>query len=270
VSRDRTYQPTFPSDVQTSFHDGVLGRIRIRSVGAPSPGVPEIVMVQGMTVSDYLLPGIGALATWTRAHLVELPGGSGSGAPPHDLTVPEFAQSVSDWLGMQSFGPVILAGHSSGTQVAAEAARTSASRVVGVVLAGPAIDPATRGWLRVFVRWWADRRQDPKSLDDCHKPERQRVGFRRLFHVLQAHLRHNLEDPVAALPQPVLIIRGRQDRIGTAQWGHRLADLAADGDYVEVPGTHSFCFRYPEAWSSPIRSFARRLRSRRPSAAGQS
>ncbi|GGQ85535.1 alpha/beta fold hydrolase [Couchioplanes azureus] len=258
MSRDKTYRPALPIHVRTSFHDGVLGRMRIRSLGEPRPGVPEIVMIQGMTVSDYLLPGLAALSTWTRAHLVELPGGSGSGPPPHDLTVAEYAHAAAEWLRAQPPGPVLLAGHSSGTQVAAETAGHCGDRIAGVVLAGPAIDPAARGGLRVFARWWADRRRDPKSLDEVHKPERQRVGFRRLFQVLRAHLRHDLETPVSALAVPVLIIRGRDDRLGTARWGRRLADLAPDGRYVEVPGTHSFCWRYPDAWSAPIRQFATR------------
>jgi pimeloyl-ACP methyl ester carboxylesterase len=91
-----------------------------------------------------------------------------------------------------------------------------------------------------------------------HKPERQRVGSRRVFQVLRAHLRHQLEEPVGALTVPVLVIRGRDDRLGTAGWARHLADLASDGRYVEVPGTHSFCWRYPDAWSSPIREFADR------------
>jgi pimeloyl-ACP methyl ester carboxylesterase len=245
-----------PAGVRTTFHDGELGRMRIRSLGEPRPGVPEIAMIQGMTVSDYLLPGLGALSTWTRTHLVELPGGSGSGAPPHDLGVAGYARAAAGWLRAQRMDRVLLAGHSSGTQVAAEAALLCPDEVAAVVLAGPAIDPAARGGLRVFARWWADRRGDPKSLDEVHKPERQRVGFRRVFHVLRAHLDHDLAEPVAALTVPVLVIRGRDDRLGTERWGRHLADLAADGRYAEVPGTHSFCWRYPDARSSPIRELA--------------
>jgi hypothetical protein len=81
--------------------------------------MPKIVMVQGLTVSDYLLPGLGVLSAWTRVHLMDLPGCSGSGEPPHELAVEEFAQAVADWLIHRRLSPVILAGHSSGTQVAA-------------------------------------------------------------------------------------------------------------------------------------------------------
>jgi hypothetical protein len=98
VSRDKTFRPRFPTEVETGFHDGVLGRIRSRALGDPQPGMPEIVMVQGLTVSDYLLPGLCVLSAWTRVHLVDLPGCSGSGEPPHELAVEEFAQAIADWL----------------------------------------------------------------------------------------------------------------------------------------------------------------------------
>ncbi|MEV6843576.1 alpha/beta hydrolase [Actinoplanes sp. NPDC051411] len=264
MGREKNYRPVLPTDVTASFHDGVLGSMRSRTVGEPRRGVPEIVIVQGMTVSDYLLPGVGALSSWTRVHLIDLPGCSGSGEPPHELSVTEFAASVADWLDSRRLGPVILAGHSSGTQVAAETARRRPRDIVGVVLAGPTVDPIARGPVRVFARWWADRRGDPKSLDEVHKPERKRVGFRRLFHVLREHLRHDLEQPVAALTMPVLVIRGRDDRLSTPQWGRRVAALAG-GSYIELPGTHSFCWRYPQSWSPPIQDLAGRVS--RPSSA---
>jgi pimeloyl-ACP methyl ester carboxylesterase len=262
MTRDRIYRPVFPTGVTTAFHDGVLGRMRSRSLGRPQTGVPEIVIVQGLAVSDYLLPGLSALSVWTRVHLVDLPGYSGSGEPPHELDVPEFGRAVADWLRYQQLGPVILVGHSSGTQVAAEAALTEPDGVAGVVLAGPTVDPVARGTVRVLARWWRDQNREPTSLDECHRPERRRVGYRRLFHLLRVHLQHDLERPVAALTVPVLVIRGEDDVISTPEWGRHLAALAADGRYVEVPGPHTFCWRHPHAWSRCIHAFADHVRER--------
>jgi pimeloyl-ACP methyl ester carboxylesterase len=249
------YAPPFPRDVTTSYHDGVLGRVRSRSVGAPRPGVPEIVLVQGMAVADYLLPGLGAFGEWTRAHLVELPGFGGSGDPPHELTVPEFGRAVADWLTAGRLGRVVLAGHSSGTQVAAEAA-VGHPDVSGVVLASPTVDPMARGLVRLFVRWQLDGRREPPGLTESHRPEWKRAGFRRLVHLVRAHLHHVMEEPVGRLTVPLLVIRGQDDVISTRQWGRRLADLVPAGEYLEVPGAHTFPWRDPQAWSEPVRRFA--------------
>jgi pimeloyl-ACP methyl ester carboxylesterase len=255
MSRDKPYRPAFPVDVATSYHDGMLGRMRSRAVGAPQPGVPQIVLVQGMAVADYLLPGLAAFGVWTRAHLLELPGLSGSGDPPHELTVPEFGQAVADWLTARELGPVVLAGHSSGTQVAAEAA-VGRSDVAGVVLASPTVDPIARGLIRVVLRWRLDGRYEPAGLTESHQPEWKRAGARRLVHLVRTHLRHTIEDPVSRLSVPLLVLRGADDRLSTPQWGRRLAALVPYGRYVELAGAHSFPWRDPQSWSEPVRRLA--------------
>src|SRR3954468_1366601 len=103
-------------EMYESYHDGPLGRMRSRAVGTARPDRPEIVMVQGFAVADYLLPGLAALGEWTRAHLIELPGLGGSGDPPHELTFAEYGDAVRDWLQARSVAPAVVAGHSSGTQ----------------------------------------------------------------------------------------------------------------------------------------------------------
>jgi pimeloyl-ACP methyl ester carboxylesterase len=251
--------PQFPHDVATSYHDGVLGRMRSRAVGEPRPGVPQIVLVQGMAVADYLLPGLAAWGEWTRAHLVELPGFGGSGEPPHELTVPEFGRAVADWLTARDAGPVILAGHSSGTQVAAEAA-AGRPGVAGLVLASPTVDPVARKVVRLLVRWRLDGRYEPPGLTASHKPEWKRAGARRLVHTVRVHLDHELEDSLRRVTVPLLILRGADDRLSTPGWARRLTAIVADGRYVELPGAHTFPWLDPHAWSGPVRDFSAALR----------
>jgi pimeloyl-ACP methyl ester carboxylesterase len=251
--------PEFPREVVTSYHDGGLGRMRSRAVGAPQTGVPEVVLVQGMAVIDYLLPGLAAWGEWTRAHLLELPGFGGSGEPPHELSVPEFGRAVADWLTTQDAGPVILAGHSSGTQVAAEAAAGHPD-VAGLVLASPTVDPVARRLIPLLVRWQRDGRYEPPGLTESHKPEWKRAGPRRLVHLVQVHRHHALEDPLRRLGVPLLVICGHDDQLSTADWARRLTTIVTDGRYVEVPGAHSFPWRDPHAWSEPVREFAAALR----------
>jgi pimeloyl-ACP methyl ester carboxylesterase len=248
--------PDFPGTVLTTYHDGVFGRIRSRAVGEPRPGVPQVALVQGMAVADYLLPGVAAFGAWTRAHLIELPGFGGSGEPPHELSVPEFGRAVADWLTAQRLGPTVLAGHSSGTQVAAEAA-VGHPDVTGVVLASPTIDPVARGLFRLIVRWRRDSRHEPPGLSESHEPEYRRAGPRRLVHVVRAHLRHDLEDPVRRLTVPVLVLRGDEDRLSTREWARQLIGGVAGGEYVELPGAHTFPWLDPQTWSEPVRRFAR-------------
>ncbi len=57
----------FPRDVATANYEGTFGRMRSRAMGEKRPGMPEVVFVQGMSVADYLMPGLVAFGQWTRA-----------------------------------------------------------------------------------------------------------------------------------------------------------------------------------------------------------
>lgn len=247
--------PVFPEHTDISYYDGDFGRMRSRAVGRRQPPLPEVVLVQGMGVSDYLLPGLAAFGEWTRAHLLELPGFAGSGDPPHEMDVREFGACVAEWLGAQDLGRVVLVGHSSGTQVAARAA-VDHPDLAGVVLASPTVDPMARSMPRLLLRWRLDSRHEPPGLSESHRPEWKRAGLRRMLHIARVHLDDVLEDNVARLRVPLLVIRGREDRISTARWGRYLTTLVADGHYIEVPGAHTFPWLVPHAWSPPLRHLA--------------
>jgi pimeloyl-ACP methyl ester carboxylesterase len=249
--------PGAPDRIEVTYKDLPLARMRARTVGRQVPGVPEIVLVQGMAVSDYLMPALACLGEWTRAHLLDLPGLAGSGEPSHELDVPEYGQAVASWLDASDLGRVVLAGHSSGTQVAAHAAALRPERVVALVLASPTVDPIGRSMGRLLLRWRLDARREPDELGHSHGPEWLRAGPRRLLHIVRAHLADHLEDVLKEMPVPVLVLRGRDDRLLTERWARELARTTPRGRLVEVPGAHTFVWPYPEAWSAPIREFAR-------------
>jgi pimeloyl-ACP methyl ester carboxylesterase len=249
-----------PCVVTSSFYDGAWGRLRSRSAGVARPGTPDVVMVQGLAVADYLLPGLVSLASWTRAHLLELPGFGGGWRAAAALSVPQFGRAVAGWLDHRGLGPVILGGHSSGTQVAAEAS-VGRSDVVGTVLVGPIVDPVSRGPARLGARWLLDGGGEHSGLLGSQAPEWRQAGARRLAHLIRTHLRFPLEDPVSRLRCPVLVLRGEDDRLSTPAWGRRLVELPrTSGDragwYQEFPGAHSFFWDDPDAWREPLRRFA--------------
>jgi pimeloyl-ACP methyl ester carboxylesterase len=250
----------------TSYHDGVYGRIRSRAAGQPGPGVPELVLIQGLAVADYLLPGLAAFGRWTRAHLVELPGAGGSADPPHELSVAEYGRAVSDWLDARRLGPVLLAGHSSGTQVAVEAA-LGRTDVRALVLASPIVDPVARSLPRLLARWLLDGRREAPGLVRLQGPEWWRAGVRRIGHLVRIHRRYRIEGPLRRAGVPALVLRGRDDPLSTEGWCRRLAGSTPAGEYVELAGAHTFPWRDPQAWSDPVRQLVGRLDSVLPPSA---
>jgi pimeloyl-ACP methyl ester carboxylesterase len=250
--------PRVPPHVELASRPTGWGVMRSRTVGTPRDGVPEVVVVPGLAVANYLEPALRELGAWTRAHLVELPGFSGSGEPPHPMDVGQFADAVVQWL---DGGPqeVVLVGHSSGTQVAARAAVRRPPNVRALVLASPTVDPRFRSLPRVLMAWRRNHALEPPSLDEEHTPERQRAGLRRVQHALRVHLADALEDVVPHVPVPVLVLHGDQDRLCTEAWARELSDLAPDGRFCAVPGAHSFVWTAPSAWSAPIERLAREV-----------
>src|SRR3954454_19063540 len=111
--------PQLPHEMVLRYTDVAEGRIRTRTLGRPRGGVLPVVVVQGMTVSDYLLPGCAALGEWTEVHLLDLPGYAGSGQPTRWLDVRGYGETVVHWLEASGIGRAVVVGHSSGTQGAA-------------------------------------------------------------------------------------------------------------------------------------------------------
>lgn len=239
------------------YTDVPEGRIRTRVLGQRRTDVLPIVVVQGMAVSDYLLPACAALGEWTEVHLFDVPGFAGSGRPTRRLDVRGYGEAVVHWLEAAGLDRVIVVGHSSGTQVAAWAGVLAPDRVAAVGLASPTIDPIARPLPRLLFRWRLDARSPSPGLEANHLPEWKRAGVSGLAHLVKVHLDDRIEDQVARLQMPVLVLRAEDDGLTSDRW---VSDLAASagGEAVTVPGAHAFLWLDPGSWSAPLRALAAR------------
>ncbi|RFU20411.1 alpha/beta fold hydrolase [Geodermatophilus marinus] len=249
--------PRLPSEMLLRYTDVPEGRIRTRVLGTRRPGGPPVVVVQGMAVSDYLLPACAALGAWTEVHLFDVPGFAGSGRPTRRLDVRGYGEALAHWLAAAGLDRAVVVGHSSGTQVAAWAGVLAPDRVAGVALASPTIDPVARPWPKLLYRWRLDARSPSPGLEENHVPEWKRAGVTGALHLVRVHLADRIEEQVARLDVPLLVIRAEDDRLTTDRWVRALA-ASAGGELVTVPGAHAFLWLDPEAWSAPLRGLAAR------------
>jgi pimeloyl-ACP methyl ester carboxylesterase len=252
VPPDSTPQP---SGYLVRFTATPQGRMRSRILGAGDTA-PPVVAVQGMAVSEYLVPALTVLSEGVQTHLVDLPGLAGSGPATELLDVPGYAAAVAAWLDAADLPPVVLVGHSSSTQVVAHVAAARPQRVCALVLASPTVDPTIRSWPRLLLHWRLDSRYPQPGLEQLHHPEWLRAGPRQLRNLVSVHLRDHLEDVIGAVRCPALVLRGEQDRVCTESWARSLADLAPEGRFEAVPGPHTFVWSHPAAWSAPIHELA--------------
>jgi pimeloyl-ACP methyl ester carboxylesterase len=184
------------------------------------------------------LPGYGA-------RVVRLPGFGRRPAPSDDLRPGVLGARLADLLDDLP-APVVLAGHSASAQVVVEAAARAPERVSALVLVGPTTDPRAASWPRLAARWlrtacWERPWQVPLLVRTY-----RRTGLGRMLRTMDAARHHDLRPALRTLRCPVLVVRGRHDRICPEDWaadvvagasaGSRAVTLAAGGHMV--PLTH--------------------------------
>jgi len=251
--------PQLPREMLLRYTDVAEGRIRTRVLGQRRDRVPPIVVIQGMTVSDYLLPACAVLGEWTEVHLLDLPGYAGSGQPTRWLNVRDYGEAVAHWLEASRIPRCVVVGHSSGTQVAAWVGVLAEERVAAVALASPTVDPRLRSLPKLLFYWRLDARSPSPGLEVNHVPEWKRAGPRGIAHLIRVHLDDRIEEQVVHLAMPVLALRGNEDRLTTDEWVNDLVSIAKEGEWVKVPGAHAFVWLWPDAWSAPLRRLAERV-----------
>jgi pimeloyl-ACP methyl ester carboxylesterase len=182
-----------------------------------------------------LVPGLGldARSTARLRHrrpgdVVLLPGmGLAEPVPPLEVLAARLLSALGE-------GPAVLVGHSQSCQVVAAAADDP--RVRAVVLLGPTTDPRMRGsgvlagrWLRTVARepWW----QVPLVVGQWW-----RTGPRAMRALWRATSPDRIDDRLADVVVPVVVVRGTRDRLCPPDWAVRVAAAAPKGRLAEIDG----------------------------------
>jgi pimeloyl-ACP methyl ester carboxylesterase len=231
-----------------------IGRLAHDGVSMLSPvtsGTVEVVHSRPL----LLVPGLGldgqawrptveAVSPSRTATVITLPGYGLRAHRDQDLRPASLAEQLLDRL--RGWGPApVLLGHSASCQVAAHAARTAPERVGALVLVGPTTDPAAGTWPRLVRRWLATaRHEDPRQLPALVR-QYSRTGLPTMARAMDAALRDRIDRTLLSVDCPVLVLRGRHDRICppgwadalTSGWAPRTARTVPAGAHM-VPLTH--------------------------------
>ena len=233
-----------PDDGFTTWTDrGEAGPIRVHAIGR-CEGLPELVFVPGLGAPGYLVPWLRAVAGWTRATVLELPGWRGGRARSCPPTVAGIGAALSGWLAGTGRQHVVLVGHSTGAQAVLHAAVRYRPAVTGIVLAGPTFTPAARnlpGLLRALAATLP--RERPGELAAV-LPDYLRSGGLAMVRLLRSGMAHEPERRIGELHRPLLVVTGTADRLAGPAWAQRLAGIGG-GDWAVLPGAHNFCYSHP-------------------------
>jgi pimeloyl-ACP methyl ester carboxylesterase len=181
----------------------------------------SVVMVPGLGLGEEACAPTLDRLSW-GARVVRLPGYGRAADRDADLAPATLAASLMRALA-DTPAPVVLVGHSASCQVVAEAAARFPAKVSAVVLIGPTTDPRSASWAGLAQRWlrtacWERPRQVPLLVR-----EYTRTGLRSMLRGMDAARRHRIQEALAPCQVPVLVLRGRHDRIAPEDWCRRLA-----------------------------------------------
>jgi pimeloyl-ACP methyl ester carboxylesterase len=165
-----------------------------------------------------------------------------SGLPAFADDADAVARAIRAWAG----SPVVLAGHSLGAEVVVEIARRHPSLVERAVLIGPTGDPAPAGVFGVWKRWMTTGVSEPLAFNLLTIAELARIGPFRMAALLRRSFQDPVEEKLADLRCPTLLVRGERDRVAPAAWLERMARQIPDARIVTVAGSaHTLVYTDP-------------------------
>jgi pimeloyl-ACP methyl ester carboxylesterase len=211
------------------------------------------------------VPGLGLSAAVPRHTLDRLPHPStvvelpayGRPAPRGTVLDPDHLAVVLlarlDALGVPA---AVLLGHSASCQIVAAAAARDPGRVAGLVLVGPTTDPRAGGWPALAARWLRTAGHErPGQVPQLIRAY-ARTGLGSMARGMDAARRHRIERPLAAVACPVLVVRGRHDRIAPASWTAAVAAAAPAGRSLTLAaGGHMVPITHPRATAAVVGPF---------------
>ena len=265
-----------PAEPLVSVYDVVGGipihaRVSTRTFG---DGRTRLVFVHGLGVSvRYLEPTMLRLAPEHLVAGLDLPGFGRSGTPPNALDTVALGKTLAAWLDVRGIGPAIFIGNSYGCQVIVELAFQDPSRVIGLVLNAPTMDPAHRSIFGQLWRVLLDIPFEPWRLGMIVALDYLRARPFRLLATLRHALADHIEEKLPDIVAPTIVVCGALDPVVTVAWAAEASRLVgissrgAAGSTLSVVPTaaHALPYDDPMIFATLIDTFVKRAqRQSRP------
>lgn len=188
---------------------------------------------------------------------VDLPGYGEAPEPVRVLTMERTADLLAALLRDRRSAPVVVVGHSMGSQIAVELAARHPQLVDRVVLIGPTVNRRERTAWQQILRLVQDIAIESPRVIAIGAREYLRAGpnLRGKFRAMLAHRPEAVYPRVAA---PTLVIRGESDRVCPPAWCRFVVAALPDSSATEIAGHgHETMIRDAAASAAAIRRFLR-------------
>lgn len=248
-----TPQPQFRALSAWTPADGVRLHTRILRPAGRSRGL--VVMVHGLGVSAASLgPLAERLAERRTVVVCDVPG-FGRSRARGIWTSAGAAAAVALAMERRGLGRADLVGHSWGCHIAAMLALREPARARSLILLSPAFARG-RGTLGEIARLLLDAPMERPALVAGGVRDYLRAGPRRVLATLREAAGIPLDDLVARVSAPVLIVRGSRDPLTPQDWAATLARRAPRAALAVIPGAaHGLGHDAPRATAAAIETF---------------
>jgi len=227
--------PTDDGRIEEFSSDGATVIAERRGDGAAAR---TIVLIHGIGMGRKVFADLSRrLEPDSLVVALDLPGYGDAPEPPRTPTMERLADLVAAYLRHLDRGPVILLGHSMGTQVAAEVAARHPAAVARLVLVAPTVDrrrrrAPTQLWRLVRDLWGESGKV---VLVGAREYLRAGPNLRRKVRAMLAHRPEHAYPRVAA---PTLVIRGEKDVVVPRSWFDEVVAALPDATAFTVADHH--------------------------------
>lgn len=204
------------------------------------------VLVHGLGVSSYYFEPLAArLARSGVVHMLDLPGFDGVPHPGRPLTIGDFADVVAGWAEQEGLTAPVLVGHSMGGQVVVEAMVRYPDLAGGGVVIGPPVNASERSVGYQIMRLAQSSLYETQPTRRAAMAGYLRSGPRWVMRVLPQLLRYPIEERIAEVAVPVLVLRGSRDSVAPGSWTATLAAACRRGTEAEIEGaSHAVVYEH--------------------------
>ena len=259
---------------QTKMHDRRLRlgdlafRVRSTVSGATDAGTDtasdpgHFVLIHGLGTSHRSHQRLHTeLARTQTVHSIDLPGFGELPTPTETVDIVAMARALARVLDRLGITQAVVVGHSMGAQWVVELAGQRPDLVARVIVVGPVSDPEHRTAREHSLALCRDVVKE--SFDANAVVFTDYLRCRQSWYLAQmtTMLSYPIEQRIARLSQPVLVLRGGKDPVAGESWCRRLRDHARFGSLVTVPHhRHVVQFTAPRAVASALLAFVARTR----------
>lgn len=238
-------------------------QIHTRVSRGPVAGLLPIVLVHGFGMSgSYMVPIAERLAAERPVFMLDLPGHGRSEAGDRIFDVPEMAEILDAWMDAMGLHRAAFLANSMGCQIVAELAVRHPERIDRMILSAPTTDPEARTFREHLQRFLLTSSVERQSLSLLLLRDYSRAGLLRLRRQMEAVFADRIEDKLAQISVPALVVRGENDHVVPQHWAERVARGLGAGEVRVIAGAgHAPNYSAADQLMRAIRPF---LRAERP------